>query len=427
MAKEGSSTQKSVPKDELAMKEAGNKTTPSGNGSLKVDGSNISNSSSRKVRISEDSPAQGVKRRSSSSGRRKSRTQDVENGEVEVLGEGEGEGESQAEKKFSPKHKDGKRQPEKSALKKDSGRKRKTASDLDDEPETSTMAADEGQAAQEEEQENNNDNDNDNAENAEIDFLAGFESGSEGEDGEDSSDEEEKEEEAQEEAVSAKELPKPKQGKGESRPKGKKESRSKPGVIYLGRIPHGFHEDEMKSYFTQFGDVTRLRLSRNRSTGASKHYAFIEFEHASVAQIVSETMDNYLLHGHLLQCKVVPSEQVHPKMWMGANRKFRPVPKGRVERLRHNASKTQEQKEAIVTRLVKREDAKRARLRELGIEYDFDGYAKTLPSKQRKDQKEGVKAVQAAKKLEDQVRKDTRVAESAKNQEPRLKRARKAK
>ena len=74
---------------------------------------------------------------------------------------------------------------------------------------------------------------------------------------------------------------------------------------------------------------------------------------------------------------------------------------------------------------MKREDAKRARLRELGIEYDFDGYAKTLPSKQRKDQKEGVKAVQAAKKLEDQVRKDTRVAESAKNQEPRLKRARK--
>lgn len=36
------------------------------------------------------------------------------------------------------------------------------------------------------------------------------------------------------------------------------------GVIYLGRIPHGFHEDQMKAYFTQFGDVTRLRLSRNK-------------------------------------------------------------------------------------------------------------------------------------------------------------------
>lgn len=36
------------------------------------------------------------------------------------------------------------------------------------------------------------------------------------------------------------------------------------GVLYLGRIPHGFFEDEMRAYFTQFGDVTRLRLSRNK-------------------------------------------------------------------------------------------------------------------------------------------------------------------
>lgn len=35
-------------------------------------------------------------------------------------------------------------------------------------------------------------------------------------------------------------------------------------MIFLGRIPHGFHEEQMKSYFAQFGDVTRLRLSRNK-------------------------------------------------------------------------------------------------------------------------------------------------------------------
>jgi nucleolar protein 15 len=39
---------------------------------------------------------------------------------------------------------------------------------------------------------------------------------------------------------------------------------TKPGVIYLGRIPHGFYEDEMRGYFSQFGTVTRLRLSRNK-------------------------------------------------------------------------------------------------------------------------------------------------------------------
>ena len=36
------------------------------------------------------------------------------------------------------------------------------------------------------------------------------------------------------------------------------------GTLYLGRIPHGFYEDEMKEYFGQFGEVTRLRLARNR-------------------------------------------------------------------------------------------------------------------------------------------------------------------
>lgn len=36
------------------------------------------------------------------------------------------------------------------------------------------------------------------------------------------------------------------------------------GVIYLGHIPHGFYEEEMKSYFSQFGTVTRLKLYRSK-------------------------------------------------------------------------------------------------------------------------------------------------------------------
>ena len=37
-----------------------------------------------------------------------------------------------------------------------------------------------------------------------------------------------------------------------------------PGVVYLGRIPHGFYEKEMRAYFGQFGEVSQLRLSRNK-------------------------------------------------------------------------------------------------------------------------------------------------------------------
>ena len=37
-----------------------------------------------------------------------------------------------------------------------------------------------------------------------------------------------------------------------------------PGVMYIGHIPHGFYERQMRSYFSQFGKVTRLRLSRSK-------------------------------------------------------------------------------------------------------------------------------------------------------------------
>lgn len=39
---------------------------------------------------------------------------------------------------------------------------------------------------------------------------------------------------------------------------------SKKGVIYVGHIPHGFFEQEMRGFFSQFGTVTRLRVARSR-------------------------------------------------------------------------------------------------------------------------------------------------------------------
>ena len=67
----------------------------------------------------------------------------------------------------------------------------------------------------------------------------------------------------------------------------------KAGVVYLGRIPGGFEEKEMKIFFGQFGEITRMRLSRSKKTGNSKGFAFIEFPCQEVAKIVAETMNNY--------------------------------------------------------------------------------------------------------------------------------------
>jgi len=89
------------------------------------------------------------------------------------------------------------------------------------------------------------------------------------------------------------------------------------GVIYLGHIPKGFYEPQMRTFFGQFGTVTRLRLSRSKKNAASKGYAFIEFKEESVAQIVAQTMDKYLLFEKQLVCHLIPKAQQHPKLFKG--------------------------------------------------------------------------------------------------------------
>jgi nucleolar protein 15 len=104
---------------------------------------------------------------------------------------------------------------------------------------------------------------------------------------------------------------------------------TEPGVIYVGRVPRGFFEPQMKKYFAQFGRVLNLRLSRNKKTGASKHYAFVEFASAEVADIVARTMNNYLMFGHILKCSLIPKEQVHADLFKGAGTRFKVDPRNK--------------------------------------------------------------------------------------------------
>lgn len=133
-------------------------------------------------------------------------------------------------------------------------------------------------------------------------------------------------------------------------------------VICISRLPHGFFESELRAYLGQFGDITRLRLSRNPRTGASRHFAFVEFKHAEVASIVIETMHNYLLAGHLLQCKLIPEDKIHAELWKGSNRKFAHIPWRKMEMKRYNCRRPLSANSL---------DAKVKELNEKGIEYDF--------------------------------------------------------
>lgn len=209
--------------------------------------------------------------------------------------------------------------------------------------------------------------------------------GDEEDDGDSSEEDEEDDKLAQRSSMASIKLPNSKDDamvkqRLEKLKKSKKNNKnaSTPGTLYIGRLPKGFFEDQMKSYFTQFGDVTRLRVSRNKKTGASKHYAFVEFADKDVANIVQETMNNYLIDGALLQVRTVPKDKIHPEMWIGANRKYRPIPGARLERLKRDEVKTEEQQKVTIQRTLNRQGKRKAKLADAGFEYDFQGYSQDI-------------------------------------------------
>ncbi|XP_065919936.1 MKI67 FHA domain-interacting nucleolar phosphoprotein-like [Dysidea avara] len=161
------------------------------------------------------------------------------------------------------------------------------------------------------------------------------------------------------------------------------EANFKKGVIYVGHIPHGFYEQELRRYFSQFGTVTRVKLARSRETGNPKGYAFVEFEYDEVAKIAAETMDNYLMFDKLLQCKFIPSHKVHPLTFKGWRKHPRRINRLNWSRLLHNRAmvRNKDKYQRVIGALIKKERRKRHRLKELGIDYDFPGYAAVLPKK----------------------------------------------
>jgi nucleolar protein 15 len=145
----------------------------------------------------------------------------------------------------------------------------------------------------------------------------------------------------------------------------------KPGVIYVGRIPHGFYENEMREYFEQFGKILKLRMSRNRKTGASRHFAFIQFESASVADIVTRTMDGYLMFNHILKVQSIPNEQVHDSLFIGANKRFKKVPWNKIRGRELDMGASEATWEKRIEKEEKRRETKAEKAKNL-LGYDFE-------------------------------------------------------
>nr|XP_057938352.1 MKI67 FHA domain-interacting nucleolar phosphoprotein [Doryrhamphus excisus] len=156
-----------------------------------------------------------------------------------------------------------------------------------------------------------------------------------------------------------------------------------PGVLYVGHLPLGLFEPQLRKYFQQFGTVLRLRLSRSKKTGGSKGYAFVEFDCDEVAKIVAETMNNYLMGERLIKCHVIPPEKVHEKLFADCQQAFKRPWNPAVAR--YNKAHTIQEASKITGKLLRKERKLRKRLAGHAIDYDFPGFSAQVPQKKKSD------------------------------------------
>ncbi|CAL1156030.1 unnamed protein product [Cladocopium goreaui] len=180
------------------------------------------------------------------------------------------------------------------------------------------------------------------------------------------------------------------------------------GVVYLGHIPDGFFEQQIKKYFSQFGDVTRFKLARSRKTGGSKGYAFIEFRQESVAKIVAQTMNKYILGNKTLVCTFKPREECHPKLFSGWREEISdPRPAKRAKHMlgfndRPNVEVDGQAVPQMTKEQVKRRDLQKkkmkAKLKQLEVDYDIDEVLEGAADDEAEEEEPEVKHTKLPKK-----------------------------
>ena len=80
--------------------------------------------------------------------------------------------------------------------------------------------------------------------------------------------------------------------------------------IYVGNLAYNATEDELRSAFGAFGQVTSVKIVRDRETGRSRGFAFVEMEDGEGAQNAVAQMNGRDLGGrNLVVNEARPREQ----------------------------------------------------------------------------------------------------------------------
>ena len=81
--------------------------------------------------------------------------------------------------------------------------------------------------------------------------------------------------------------------------------------IYVGQLPYNTTEEELKSMFTEYGEVASLNLITDKFSGQSKGFGFIEMPNNAEADQAIKALNKSMLKGR--EIKVNQAEERRKK------------------------------------------------------------------------------------------------------------------
>jgi len=79
--------------------------------------------------------------------------------------------------------------------------------------------------------------------------------------------------------------------------------------IYVGNLSYKVSDKELREVFEEFGDVASAKVIKDRETGRSKGFAFVEMENDDDAQTAIEELDGAEINGRAVKVnKARPKE-----------------------------------------------------------------------------------------------------------------------
>uniref|UniRef100_A0AC34F6G6 RRM domain-containing protein n=1 Tax=Panagrolaimus sp. ES5 TaxID=591445 RepID=A0AC34F6G6_9BILA len=141
--------------------------------------------------------------------------------------------------------------------------------------------------------------------------------------------------------------------------------------IVIRNAPYGFFEEPCYNYFSQYGQVKRVRVIRNKKGGFSGKI-YVGFKYAEVASVVVTVLNKSLMMGeNVIKCRQLLNSEVPAAVRFGSQFGKRGMKKSTYIKKRiqkAHVKKYKENPQAVADFLNKQ----LTRAKENGIDYSFD-------------------------------------------------------